>query len=119
MKILIDNGRMRSARTGLGQVAVQFAAALGRARAHDMSFLFLTHPAFDDFADIAADSGIAHVRGKFSLLDKIRRIANKNVFPYYWDGNDHQARHALHRNHLVIPPATKRRLFSPPTTCIL
>ena len=107
MKILIDNGRMRSARTGLGQVAVQFAAALGRARAADMDFLFLTHPAFGDFADIAADSGIAHVKGKFSLLDKIRRLANKNVFPYYWDGNDHQARHALHRNHLVIPPSDK------------
>ena len=110
MKILIDNGRMRSARTGLGQVAVQFAAALGRARAHDMDFLFLTHPAFGDFADIAADSGIAHVKGKFSLLDKIRRLANKNVFPYYWDGNDHQARHALHRNHLVIPPSDKTPL---------
>lgn len=107
MKVLIDNGRIRSIATGLGQVSVQFAAALMRADAPQMQFQFLTHPKFAAFASFAAENGARHIKGKFSPWNKLRRIWNKDIFAYTYDGGDHSVRHALHRQHLDIPARDK------------
>ncbi len=107
MKVLIDNGRIRSIATGLGQVSVQFAAALMRTRDSQIVFQFLTHPAFADFASFAAETGATHIKGKFSPWNKLRRIWNKDVFAYTYDGGDHSVRHALHRQHLDVPARDK------------
>ena len=113
MRVLIDNGRIRSGATGLGQVSLQFAAALCRAQSaadnsacspdSPINFQFLTHPAFAEFAAAAAQTGATHLKGKFSPWNKLRRIFNKNIFPYSYDGDEHDIRHALHRQHLDIP----------------
>ncbi len=107
MLILIDNGRMRSDKSGLGQVAVQFTRALIRANPTDLLFQFLTHPAFANFASVAAEIGAEHIKGQFSLLSKLRRIVNKDIFPYYYHGKEHAVRHAVHRQHLTIPALDK------------
>lgn len=107
MKILIDNGRIRSIATGLGQVSAQFASALMRISPPDMQFQFLTHPKFNEFADLAARIGATHVKGRFSPLNKIRRVFDKRFFAYVYNGQQHSLRHALHRQHMTIPASDK------------
>ena len=117
MRVLIDNGRIRSGATGLGQVSLQFAAALCRAQSaadnsacspdSPINFQFLTHPAFAEFAAAAAQTGATHLKGKFSPWNKLRRIFNKDIFAYRYDGDEHNVRHALHRQHMEIPAHDK------------
>ena len=107
MQVLIDCGRIRNDRVGLGEVAKQYAAALARS-GQDMDFLFLTHPKFKAFAQLAREIGVVHVRGKFSLRNKIIRLFDKEVFPYVYNGKSHDVRHALYGKHLDIPARDKK-----------
>ncbi len=108
MIVLVDCGRIQSGNNGLGQVAMQYAAACMRNSTNDVSLRFLTHPAFDDFADCAADIGATRVQAKFSMKNKIIRLLNKDVFVYAYESQEHHVRHALHRQHLAIPAADKK-----------
>lgn len=111
-RILIDYGRgVRGAESGLGQVSVQFAAALMRANAADLSFQFLTHSANAAFAAFAADIGAIHITSRFSLWRKLRRLADKRVHAEYYDGKGADVWHAANPHYLTRPMGDKMPLI--------
>ena len=101
--ILIDCGHIGNARSGLGQVAIQYARALIPAASGEFAVRILAHSRFGEIRQAAA--GAECVSPRFTAAGAIMRMFNKEYRRHAYTKTDHALRHAIHRNHYEIPKA--------------
>ncbi|MGI9337352.1 MAG: glycosyltransferase family 4 protein [Gammaproteobacteria bacterium] len=107
--ILIDCGHIGNARSGLGQVAIQYARAQISATAGEFAYSFLAHPRFGTLRRAVADApgDSICVLPRFSAAGAVMRLFNKEWRRYVYDKTDYRLRHAIHRNHYALPKADR------------